>query len=131
MLHKNFKIRHALNQRGSILLFSVMILGFILIISFSVMTLLIPRLGIIRDSSSSVAAIYAADSALEWCIYESRYAGNLNSPSMSAIWGSSRPTYTITDLTAPVPGDICPLDQTLSHRAVGTYRGVTRALELF
>jgi len=95
------------------------------------MTLLIPRLDVIRDSSSSVVAIYAADSAIEWCIYESRYAGDLAAPSMSEVWGTSPPTYTIIDLNSPVPGDTCPLNEPLNHRAVGSYRGVTRALELF
>ena len=114
------------------MLFSVMILGFTLIISFSIMALLIPRLAIIRDASSSVAAIYAADSVLEWCIYETRYNGTpLPTPAMSSVWGSSPPTHTIVDLTSPVSGDTCPLDGSFSHRAVGNYRGVTRALELF
>ena len=103
-----------------------------MLISFSIAALVIPRLGIIRETSNSAAAIFAADSILEWCIYEIRYAGSVSKPVMSGlVWTPSiPPTYTIVDLVAPVAGDDCPFDDTYNHRAVGTYEGVSRALEL-
>ena len=111
------------SQKGSILIFSVLMLGVILTITLALGNIFLPRLRTSTEAINSIAAIYTADSALEWCLHKQR-AGSpvVNPPTMSI---SS--TYIIyfgagiaTCATTETP---------LNHRVVGTFRGVTRSLE--
>lgn len=94
---------------------SVLLVGVILSIVFSLSAIFIPKLRSAADVKNSTAAAYAAESLLEWCLYQYR-TGDIARPVMSN--GS---TYSIINpedcLVSPV-------------RATGTYRGVTRAFEL-
>lgn len=81
--------------------------------------------GAARDST---IAVYAADSAVEKCLYEARQ----KSPQPAMVM-SNGATYTI----AGEPGDTdvtndCSVlgDATFQFRATGTYRGVRRTLEI-
>lgn len=112
------------NQKGSILIFSVLMLGVILTITLSLGNIFLPRLRTSTEAINSVVAIYTADSALEWCLHEQR----ARPPSVSAPTMSITATYVIyfgsglascTSAEAP-----------LNHRAVGTYKGVTRSLDM-
>lgn len=115
MSNLNFKQ----NERGSALIFTVLILGTMLATALALAAIYAPKLLTVRDASSnSVSAIYAADSVLEWCLYTSRG----NTPSLSQPTMSNGATYTIT----PAGCAGSPLDV----RLVGTYHGVSRAFEV-
>jgi len=88
-----------------------------LLIGLTLAAIFIPKIRIQNSASSSVGAIYAADSAIEWCIYINRGKPALAAPTM--VIGSS---YTIA------PSD-CTIDP-LNHQAVGTYGGVSRSLNV-
>src|SRR3989344_9526906 len=106
------------NQRGSILIYSVLMLGSILAITLSMAAIFVPKIRSVSNAGAgSVGAIYAADSALEWCIYINR--GN---PVLPAPVMANGATYTLS------PAD-CAV-QPLNHQAVGTYRGVSRSLKV-
>lgn len=113
-----------INQKGSILIFSVLMLGVILTITLSLGNIYLPRLKTSTEAINSVAAIYAADSALEWCLHEQRS----KPPSVGAPTMSITATYVIyfgSGIATCAPGE-----DPLNHRAVGTYRGVTRSLDM-
>jgi hypothetical protein len=105
-------------EQGSILIYSVLMLGSILAITLSLAAIFVPKIRAISDAGAgSVGAIYAADSALEWCIYTNRANPALPQPIMA-----NGATYSLS------PND-CTI-QPLNHRAIGTYRGVSRSLEV-
>ena len=116
------KIRHP--QKGSVLIFSVLMLGVILTITLSLANTLLPRLRSASDAISSVAAIYAADSAVEWCLYTQR--GRL--PPVSQPVMSNGATYTI--LFGVAPATCAPAESPLNHTVIGTFRTVSRAFKI-
>src|SRR3989344_784001 len=112
-------------QKGSIIIFSVLMLGVILTITLALGNIFLPRLKTSSQAIDSIAAIYTADSALEWCLHEQRS----RLPSVSA------PTISISGATYVIYfgsglASCAPTEAHLNHRAVGTYRGVTRSLEM-
>ncbi len=111
-------------QRGSILIFSVLMLGVILTITLSLGNIFLPRLRTSTEAINSVASIYTADSALEWCLHQQRgVLPSIIAPTMSI--GSTYVLYFGSGIAS------CASTETpLNHRAVGTYRGVTRSLDL-
>ncbi len=123
----NFKqTKRALPRRnqaeaGSVIIFTVLILGSMLAITLALAGIYIPKLRAIGDAGAgSVGAIYAADSALEWCIYTNRGNPPLPQPVMS-----NGATYRIL----PVSAANCAA-LPLNNQAVGTYRNVSRSLQV-
>lgn len=105
-------------ERGAIIIFTVLMLSTILAISLALAAIFLPKIrGIVNAGPGSVGAIYAADSAIEWCIYKNRGYPDLPQPIMSN--GS---TYTIT----PSDCSVTPLN----HQAIGNYRNVSRSLQV-
>lgn len=99
-------------------------LGVILTITLALGNIFLPRLKTSGDAINSTAAIYTADSALEWCLHEQR----ARLPSVSQPVMSNNATYVIyfgSGLASCIPAET-----PLNHRAVGTYRGVTRSLDM-
>ena len=120
------------NQRGSILIFSTLILAVILGISMALIAVFVPKLRLLRGAASSTVAIFAADSASELCLYEARKQAipvPLASPLMT-----NAATFTVASLSAPeqdVTGDCRPLGVgTFKFRATGMYQGISRSLEV-
>ncbi len=111
-------------QEGSILIFSVLMLGVILTITLALGNIFLPRLRTSSEAVNSVAAVYAADSALEWCLHQQRSRSPLiSAPTMSI--GATYVIYFGSGLASCAPAEI-----PLNHRAVGTYGGVTRSLDM-
>lgn len=105
-------------EQGSVLVFSVLMMGTILAISLTLAAIFLPKIrAVVNAGPGSVGAIYAADSAIEWCIYTNRGNPVLPQPTMD-----NGATYTIT------PSD-CSI-KPMNHQAVGTYRGVSRSLQV-
>lgn len=99
-------------------------LGVILTITLSLGNIFLPRLRTSTEAINSVAAIYTADSALEWCLHEQR----ARTPSVSAPIMSIIADYVI--YFGSGLASCAPAEEPLNHRAVGTYRGVTRSLDM-
>ena len=59
-------------DRGSIIVFTVLMLTAILTITLTLTRIFIPRLRSITEATDSIGAVYAADSAMEWCLYNNR-----------------------------------------------------------
>lgn len=113
-----FKPNSKNNQRGSVIIFTLLILGSMMAITLALLGIYLPKIRAIGDAGSgSVGAIYAADSALEWCIYTNRANPVLPQPVMA-----NGATYTL------IPSDCTILP--LNNQAVGTYNGVSRSLQV-
>lgn len=89
-----------------------------LAITLALAGIYLPKLRAVGDAGAgSVGAIYAADSALEWCIYTNRANPALPQPVMA-----NGATYRL------IPADCTVMP--LNHQAVGTYHNVSRSLEV-
>lgn len=120
---------HTSSQRGSIILYAMLTMASMLAIGLTLNTLFIGKLKSAAAARDSIAAVYAADSAAELCLYEARQ----NDPQPPMVF-SNGATYTITS-DAPGNPDItddCSVlgNSSFGFRATGTYRGVRRTLEI-
>lgn len=110
-------------ERGSILIFAVLMLGVILTITLTLASIFVPKIRSAAETTHSVKAIYAADSAIEWCLYNNRHpVPPIPSPAMS-----NNSAYTILDSGGGASD--CSA-QPLDYRAIGTYGGVNRSFEV-
>ena len=98
-------------------------LSAILAITLTLARVFIPRIRAITEAIDSVSAIYTADSALEWCLYNNR----AKIPLLSQPTMSNGATYQIYNNGTP---SNCPSGETLNYRTVGTFRGVSRSFEV-
>ncbi|OGN16577.1 MAG: hypothetical protein A3C88_01710 [Candidatus Yanofskybacteria bacterium RIFCSPHIGHO2_02_FULL_50_12] len=106
------------SQQGSILIFTVLMLGGIMAIVLSMSTIAGPKVRtVVNAGSGSINALYAAESIIEWCIYTNRGNPALPQPAMSN--GAS---YTLTPAG-------CSASPT-TNQAIGTYQGVSRSLQM-
>lgn len=111
-------------QKGSIIIFSVLMLGVILTITLTLGNIFLPKLRTATQVGNSVVAAYAGDSILEWCLYTQR--GKLpaiGQPNM--VNGATFAIY--YPGTANTIASCSSAEKPLNHRAVGTYRGVSRS----
>ena len=99
-------------------------LGVILTITLALANIFLPKLRTATQAINSVAAAYAGDSALEWCLYTQR--GKLPALSQPAMpYGA---TYIIYYPGSSNTLATCASTETpLNHRVVGTYKGVSRS----
>lgn len=123
------KSNEDLSEQGSILIYSILVLASILTISIALLNLFIPKFRIARESVNSIVAVFAADSALEWCIFSNR-DDPLTQPAVP-----SQPAISIVGVSYQIYRDssvtTCPSGETLNYRAVGNYRGISRSLEIY
>jgi len=100
------------NESGVILLFSIILISIILGIGLALSSIFIGKLRASIDAKSSVGAYYAADSGIEWKLYDTRVAAEPFSANLSI--GSE---FEIEEGDGYI-------------RSLGTYRGVSRAIEV-
>lgn len=103
-------------QNGQMILFAVIILGSMISIALALGAIFIPKVRLLADVKSSVGALFAAESGIEWCLYNSRIQP---SPTPAPPAMSNGATFQIT------PAD-CSGN---TFRAVGNFKGVVRAFE--
>ena len=117
MKHETYNLKP---DSGVAILFSILTVGVLLSIVLTLSAIFIPKLKLSSQTKSSVGAIYAAESAIEWCLYVNRI-GPVSLPTMA-----NGATY--TDGTGGI------LDSSdcaaFPIKVLGTYRGVTRAFEV-
>ncbi|MBI4158602.1 MAG: hypothetical protein HY505_03245 [Candidatus Yanofskybacteria bacterium] len=110
-------------NRGSIIIFTVLILSAILAITLTLTKIFIPRIRSITEATDSIGAIYAADSALEWCLYNNRE----KDPPLPQPTMSNGATY---EIYSDGVSSTCPGGEPLNYRTVGNFRGVARSFEV-
>lgn len=92
------------NQKGIALLLTMIIISIVLLIATLISNIVITQLKLAGDINDSTVAIYAADSGVEWQLYQIRYGASIPTPVMSngatvfvTITGAS-PNFTIKSL---------------------------------
>ena len=105
-------------QNGQILIFTAIILGIMLLTALALQAILIPKLRLSAEVKNSVGAAFAAESGLEWCLYNNQISPSPTPwPSPSLLNGA---TFQVT------PSN-CSGNQL---KSLGTYKGVTRQFEV-
>lgn len=117
------------NQRGSVLVFSILTLSVLVSISFAISAILLPKLKIANDAPRSAAAVSAADSGLEWCLYVNR-GKPTPEPLPSPVFGNGAAVVIYYPLDTTNVATCVSGESPMSHRAVGSYQNVTRSLEV-
>lgn len=106
-------MKHRNLQSGIAILASLLLAGIMISIMLVLMAIFIPKIRVASDVKNSTAAVYAAESALEWCLYIDRVDDTAPRPVMS-----NGATFEVSDCKVkPV-------------KATGTYRGISRAFEI-
>lgn len=112
------------NQRGSIIIFTVLLLAVM-------MTIVLASLGGFAVSQRSAAqateaviALFGADSAAEFCLYEARRGA------ADLVFTDPDLSYELIDIATGIPLTNCENQGAAAFRAQGIYRGTGRALEL-
>lgn len=111
-------------QKGSVLIFSVLMLGVIMTITLGLGEIFLPKIRVITDAAGSAAAGYAADSGLEWCLYVSR---KTPAPSATPLPTLSNGATVVVYRNNSSTVATCYEGGNFDYRAVGTYRAVTRS----
>ncbi len=98
------RIANENNERGIALLLTVIILSIVTLIAVLIADIVIVQLKLAKDIGDSQAAIYAADSGIEWQLYKIRKGVSAASPVMSngatvetTVTGTA-PNFTIKSL---------------------------------
>lgn len=106
---------------GVAVILAVLLMGVFLSITLTLSAIFIPKIRTAGDVKRSVAAAYAAESGIEWCLYVNR-KGSAATPVMSNgatyINGNTGVSFVPADCsTSPI-------------KSLGTYQGVTRTFEV-
>lgn len=113
--------KHLKNESGVAVILTVLLAGFFLAIILTLSAIFIPKLGLASDIKKSNAALYAAESAIEWCLYVNRI-GSAAQPVMSngATFknGTTNQSFVEADC------------QTTSAKAIGTFQRSVRSFEI-
>lgn len=94
-----------------------------LAITLTLTSIFVPKITLSAKAKSSTGALYAADSAIEWCLYVAQVDDTAAAPVMSngAIYSKNDSAESTLD---PSYCQSSPL------KVIGSYQGVSRALEL-
>ena len=124
-----FSIR---SQRGVVAIITVLFITFLASIVIALAAIILPRLRVSAEIKRSVGALYAADSALEWCLYRGAKA-IVPGPDMQN--GATYVVYLSGTTTSPTPSPSgattdCSTPGGPPIKSIGTYQGVTRSFEI-
>jgi len=106
------------DESGAALLFSIILISIMMGVGLTLSTIFVGKLRASIDAKNSVAAYYAADTGIEWDLYNKRIASEDFDDDNRLGIGS---VFEIED------GDEGGINFT---RSLGTYRGVSRAIEI-
>lgn len=104
------------NQSGIALLLTVVILSIVTLIAVLIANIVIVQLKLAQDIGDSQAAIYAADSGVEWQLYQIRKGISVASPAM--LNGATVETM----VTGAAPN--------FTVKSLGSYQSVKRQFEV-
>jgi hypothetical protein len=120
------------SQRGSVILYAMLAMAVMLAIGLTLNALFISKLRSASQARDSIVALYAADSATELCLYESRTLTSEPSPRLqfTALQGVAFDIINMAN-QQDISADCSVLSSgSFTFRATGTYRGARRTLEI-
>jgi len=100
-------------EQGVAVIFVLLLISVFLGIVLTMVAIFLPKIRLAGNARHSVTAVYAADSAIDYCLY-------VNRKGAATLTMDNGSTYFVA------PSDCA----TSPIRAVGTYQGVTRAFEV-
>lgn len=101
-------------KQGTALIYVLLTVGIMLSIAFFMASIFASKIRLSFDFSNSVAALYSADSAIEWKIYNQLKEPDANQPILE-----NGATFNIVS-----PLGVLPI------KVIGSFRGVSRAVEI-
>jgi len=104
------------NQKGIALLLTVIIISVVMLIATLISNIVITQLKLAGDINDSGAAIYAADSGVEWQLYQVRLGTSVALPNMSN--------------GATVSATVTGISPNFTIKSLGSYRTVKRQFEV-
>lgn len=104
-------------QSGVVIIFTAIILGILISIALGLGAIFTPKIRQIAEVKNSVGAVFAAESGLEWCLYNNQV---VPSPTPAPPVMSNGATYVLTPANC----------SGTSLKSVGTYKNVTRAFQI-
>ena len=110
------KFKQNTKQNGIALLLTVVILSAVTLIAVLIADIVIVQLKLAKDIGDSQAAIYAADSGVEWQLYQIRKGVAAASPAMS------NGATVETTVTGAAPN--------FTIKSLGSYQSVKRQFEI-
>ena len=110
-------IKQSSSQSGVAILFAVLLVGFLLSISLALAAIFIPKIAASAATKRSVAATYAAESCIEWCIYNKNKTPLVAPAPVMSNGATFTPNNPATCLVTPI-------------NVQGTYQGITRAFQV-
>ncbi len=114
---------HNKRESGVIVIITLLLVTILSSIVIALAAIIIPRIRVSSEIKRSIGALYAADSAIEWCLYKPKNPGvTLANPL------SDGATWTLTQQPPSKPN--CSESGAGPVKAIGTYQGVTRSLEI-
>lgn len=120
--------RNTNNEKGSVILYAMLTMSAMLAIGLTLNALFLNKFKAAIDQRSSIVALYAADSAVEMCLYEART--NTNDPPLILDNGVVIQVKGLAG-QGDITSDCSVLGSgSFGFRATGTYRGVSRTLEI-
>ena len=104
-------------EKGVIIIFTAILLGILVSISLGLAAIFTPKIRLITEVKNSVGALFAAESGLEWCLYNNQVAPSPIPPPPVMANGA---TYQLS-----------PPDCSGSTiKSVGTFQGVPPAFQV-
>ncbi|OHB16999.1 MAG: hypothetical protein A2913_01345 [Parcubacteria group bacterium RIFCSPLOWO2_01_FULL_40_65] len=101
-------------EQGSVLVYTILTIGVVLSIVFTLTSIFASKLKITSNYSDSITALYAAESGIEWQIYNQLKNPDANQPVLT-----NGATFTL----------ITP-SGTLPIKVIGKFRGISRSEEI-
>ena len=118
------KKRNTKYQKGVILIFSLFVVSFALASVFAISAIFIPKIKLTGDARKSTAALYAAESVIEWCLFMQNYEDSYGAVNAPVMANGATLVIDPPNTLAPPSCDSMPV------RAFGTFQGVTRSYEV-
>lgn len=111
------------SQEGVVVIMTLLLASVILSIVLTLSLIFIPKIRAASDIKNSAGAFYAAETAIEWCLYVNRI-GSVVTPTM--LNGATFVNGNINPARSFVPADC----SALPIKSIGSYMGVVRALDV-
>lgn len=103
-------------ESGIVLLLTVIILSIVILVAILIANIVIVQLRLSKDANDSQAAVYAADSGIEWQLYRIKKGILVSSPVMSN--------------GAVVETTVTGIAPSFTIKSLGSYQSVKRQFEV-
>ena len=140
-------MHYKIKQKGSVVVFAVLVLSAILGSTIGLVKIFLPRLASVNNAIYSTTAVYTADTVTEHCLYNIYKASPTNpaKPQVPLPIFDANPKFTVASIesstgvtgivldssSSPQRNDCVTMgSESFQFRAQGSYHGTIRALEI-